>query len=151
MLFTIRKAPVAKPRGRQLAVPNHRASPGVLAWRAFDNATKEAALKAGWRWGDPEPLFMLVRSYHAIPESWSRKAKLEACNTRHRQTPDQNHVWNAVADSLFPRDERLATGLCSKWWDDGAGPRVLVLLTDRWPHPLEGVGDLVFRELFDIV
>lgn len=133
ILFTIRHEPVAKPRGRQLCIEGPGTPPGVVAWRSFKAAALEAALKTGWRWADPEPLVLLVASYHAIPSSWSRRRKLEALRAWHRQKPDGNHVWNAVADALWPKDERISTGLCVKRWDDGAGPRVVVYAGLAWP------------------
>lgn len=133
LVFTIRHAPVAKPRGRQLCIQGHDTPAGVVAWRSFKAAAWDHALKAGWHPTDSEPLVMFLVSYHAIPTSWTRKAKLDAINQPHRQVPDQNHVWNAVADALFPKDERIATGLCEKRWDDGGGPRVSVWLGNEWP------------------
>ena len=135
LLFTIHSHPVPKPRGRQLRIYGRETPVGVLAWRAFKDAAQKEALVAGWRPTDAEPLMMFVASYHAIPASYSRKQAQALAGQPHRTRPDQNHVWNAVADALFPRDERLSTGMCGKFWDAGGGARVVVVLCDNWPKP----------------
>lgn len=133
MRFTILCEPVAKPRGRQLLVRDRDAKPGVLAWRAFAARARQAALIAGidprialGPLDDGEPDRLMCVGYFALPASWSNQTRANMGGTLHRVKPDGNHWWNAVADALWKRDQRIAIGYFEARWDDGKGPRVEV-------------------------
>ena len=97
-------------------------------WRRWADGLIALAQVRGWRPG-PEPELLKVVAYFAIPQSWPAERKLSAVGAPHRQKPDANHLWNAVADALYQRDERIACCYCLKLWDDGKGPRLEIALS----------------------
>lgn len=69
---------------------------------------------------------MLIHAYFPIPNSWSRAAKEKMKGKPHLQKPDWDNVAKAVADALIANDHMIWSGLTTKYWDDGNGPRVEV-------------------------
>lgn len=137
--FIIPGRPVPKPRGRQLLIHGPKTPPGVVAWREFKARATRAAIMAGWKPDDPESLIVLVAAFFEPAKSLSKSARAALEGQPHRVKPDSNHVLNAVFDALFPRDERVSSGLCTKEWcrDGGAlGERVVVWLGDVVPEDI---------------
>lgn len=130
LLLTIPGTPMQKPTIRSRA---------WKTWRRWADGVRLVAMSQGWRPADPEPLVMFTASYFAIPQSWTLRAKETARGVEMRSKPDANHLWNAVADALYERDERIALGLALKLWDDGGGPRTVIYLGDCWPIEFPGM------------
>lgn len=63
-----------------------------------------------------------------MPASWSKKRKAEMAGRPHRQKPDRDNIDKAILDSLFDKDEGIAFGTTAKYWDDGQGARIELVL-----------------------
>lgn len=118
-LLTIRIPPMQKPGIR---------SKRWKGWRRWADALFALAQSQGWVAGAYEPTWLKVEAFFEIPKSYSAAEANAIRGTVHRNKPDSNHVWNAVADALYPRDERIPGCWCLKRWDDGNGPRVEIVL-----------------------
>lgn len=51
-----------------------------------------------------------------MPDSWSKKKKLEHDRQLHRGRPDKDNLEKAVLDALFPEDGGVAEGYTCKRW-----------------------------------
>lgn len=74
------------------------------------------------------PLSLSWRAYFEMPASWSKKRKAEMAGRPHRQKPDRDNVDKAILDSLFDDDAGVAFGTTAKYWDDGQGARIELVL-----------------------
>jgi hypothetical protein len=97
-------------------------------WRRWADALFALSQSQGWISGAYEPKWMKVEAFFGIPKGLSEPEYNARRGAVHRQKPDANHVWNAVADALYPRDERIPGCWCLKRWDDGSGPRLEIVL-----------------------
>lgn len=121
--FIVAGVPVGKPTMTQR--DRWRLRPAVLRYRAWCDAIRKAA---GW----PQPAMLYRPIMLDVTAYWPGP-------TRHRPSPhgpsvytskpDADNVLKAVADALFANDERIWSAACRKYYDDGAGPRVEVVIT----------------------
>lgn len=118
--FTIPGNPVAKPRQTQRDKWMKRDC--VVRYRAWADEARKAAPKDL----PAEPIWITVWVWLPIPKSVARAKRQEVKGKNHRQKPDADNILKAVCDALFARDEVIACKHIEKFWDDGAGPRVIV-------------------------
>ena len=120
--ITIPIIPMGKPRmtsrdrwkGR-LCVRKYHAYCDVL--RAYaGKAAKSCTGKLSWR------------AYFPIPQSWSKKEKMQMAGQPHQQTPDRDNVDKGILDALLKQDSHIHSGSLEKYWDDGKGPRIELVI-----------------------
>ena len=114
-----------------------RRRPCVLAYRAWADKARYALRAAAV--GLAEPLVegglaaglydVSWIAYIAMPESWSKKKKALLLGKLHFGKPDRDNIDKAVLDALFPDDRGVCSGAIFKRWDDGAGPRIELVIT----------------------
>lgn len=129
--------------GHPMHKPNIR-SRSWKKWRRWaDNAVREAIAQGVLLGDGREPLALDVACFFAIPRSWSSKKARAHSGQGMRSKPDGNHLWNAVADALYRRDERIVDQRCVKFWDDGGGAR-----TEVWLRAWGGRAEWVTRATY---
>lgn len=69
-----------------------------------------------------------IVAYVEMPGSWRKKKKQEMAGQPHKQTPDADNIAKAVNDALFENDSFLYDVHVIKFWDDGGGPRIELLI-----------------------
>lgn len=68
-------------------------------------------------------------AYFSPPESWSKKRRMVAIGTRHRQPPDADNLCKALMDCLWPDgDSAIADCTMRKRWDWVARLEVEIIL-----------------------
>ncbi len=90
------------------------------SWKQWGIALRAMLAVHGFRpeEGD-EPTSLAVEAYFPIPQSYRGSNRYHP-GELHRVKPDANHVWNAVADALYSKDERIALQTCDKRWTEAA-------------------------------
>ena len=118
--ITVPIVPIGKPRMTQSDKWKKR--PAVVRYYAF----KDELRKAVGELGDVEILSWVA--YLPIPKSWTKKKKLEMKGKPHRQKPDRDNIDKAILDALFKDDSGIAGGTIFKYWDDGKGTRLVIII-----------------------
>lgn len=105
--------PVAKPR--MTRSDKWKKRPCVLRYREYCDSLRSA-------WGEREfPAAGAHLSFHMpVPNSWSKKKKLEMMGEPHQQKPDVDNMIKAVLDALHIDDSHIYDIRGSKYWA-GAG------------------------------
>ena len=107
------ESPLGKPRMTQRDKWKQRTV--VLAYRAWCDRLRsvigtilpDASAVASLSW----------QAYFVPPESWSKKRRLAAIGTLHRQKPDRDNIDKAILDCLYPKvDSEIAAGTIEKRW-----------------------------------
>lgn len=130
--------PIGKPR--MTRADKWRRRPCVLAYRSWADKARYALRAAS-----PDALFaegvlpaglydVSWVAYVAMPDSWSKKKKAALRGKLHFGKPDRDNIDKAILDALFPDDRGVTSGALHKFWDDGLGPRIELVVTK-----LEGV------------
>lgn len=123
--FVLTEEPMGKPRMTQSDKWNKREV--VVRYRAY--ADRLRLLCAGI---NPDAIGLTWTAYFEIPKSWSKKKKEAMKGKLHRQKPDRDNVDKGILDALFKEglgDQGIATGTLTKYWDDGQGPRLEIIVT----------------------
>ena len=136
---TLHGDPIGKPRMTQ--ADKWRRRPVVLAYRAWADKARYAMRAAPTAIGVqvdgqfPAGLYDVSwMAFIAMPASWSKKKKDALRGKPHFGKPDRDNIDKAILDSLFPDDRGVTSGALHKFWDDGLGPRIELVVTK-----LEGV------------
>jgi Holliday junction resolvase RusA-like endonuclease len=121
--FIIPGVPIGKPR--QTRRDKWKQRPCVLRYREWADTAREAA---GFtqKNGLCLPLSLVVVAYFPMPASWSKAKQFAHKGQPHTSKPDADNVIKSVMDALFQNDEMIYRISCTKYWDDGHGPRVVV-------------------------
>lgn len=120
--FTVFGEPIGKPRMTQRDKWQKR--PCVVKYRAWADRARAAAGAIPKDAGQ-----VRIKAYFAIPESWSAKKQSAAVSKPHRQRPDVDNVAKAAMDALLPEDCAIHALHAAKFWDDGLGPRIEIIIT----------------------
>lgn len=99
--------PVGKPR--QTQSDRWRQRPPVMRYRAFAD---ELRLK----YSEDLPDSIILRFYIAMPQSWSKKKKVEMLGKPHQQKPDFDNLAKSVCDALKKEDSVIWRCLVEKYW-----------------------------------
>lgn len=114
---------------RQTQSDKWKKRPAVIAYREYCDALRAAL-----------PNFIMPESgYHLtfylpIPESWSKKRKLQYEGAAHKSKPDKDNLEKAFLDALCESDQHVWDGRVTKRWS--ARPRIVLRIepTER-PTP----------------
>ena len=97
------------PKPRQTQRDKWQKRPAVLRYRAFAD---EVRLKIkGLNLENADIVFWLP-----MPKSWSQVKKDMMEGEPHRQTPDIDNLFKALADALYGNDSHVASMKASKKW-----------------------------------
>lgn len=120
--FTIPLAPMGKPRMTQRDKWKKR--PCVERYRAWMDSARPFIPK-----DLPEnPSGLSWKAYFPLPKSYSQKKRDILSGTLHREKPDRDNIDKGVCDFLFKQDKGIAFGRLEKFWDDGRGPRIEIIV-----------------------
>ena len=72
------------------------------------------------------PLIVNWTAYLPMPKKWDKATRERMSGAAHRVTPDRDNIDKAILDALFPDDSMIHGGSIYKFWDDGAGPRLII-------------------------
>jgi Holliday junction resolvase RusA-like endonuclease len=115
--FVIRITPMGKPRMTRRDKWKKR--PTVVRYRAYADALRAACE------GRPlAPLAVSWQAYFPLPASWSKAKKEASRGQPHRSKPDRDNIDKGILDALWDKDQCVALGSLSKFWDDGGGARI---------------------------
>lgn len=120
--FTSHLEPMGAPRMTRADAWKKR--PVVLRYHAFKDK-----LRHDCKGIDQNASGVTWFAYFPMPDSWSKKKKAAMSGLLHRQKPDRDNVDKGVLDALFPNDAGIASGSINKFWDDGKGPRIELIVT----------------------
>lgn len=123
-VVTVNCTPIGKPR--QTRADKWKQRDCVMRYRSFADEVRSAFGRTQKFSGAPFSLSW--RAYFEMPASWSKKRKAEMAGRPHRQKPDRDNIDKAILDSLFDKDEGIAFGTTAKYWDDGQGARIELVL-----------------------
>ena len=132
---TSHQKPVPKPRMTRRDKWDER--PRVLEYRAFKDHfivdAKNAGLKPGMVVTE-----LSARIFIAMPKSWSKKKRMSLTGKPHmiKPGPDADNVLKAIADALQSEDVAIWKKHIEKFWDDGLGQRLEVVLVAGEPGDL---------------
>lgn len=124
--FIYQGKPIGKPRMTQRDVWMKR--PCVVQYYQFKDAIRKAAKDAGY---DESMVILQIRliAFIAIPKSWSKRRVSAVAGRAHDQKPDISNILKAVEDSLTDDDSKIFYVDAEKYWNDGIGERIEVMLT----------------------
>lgn len=97
--------------------------PCVLRYWAFADAIRACAPEL-----PSKPECLTVEVFMPIPKSYSVKKKASLKGMPHQERGDGDNLAKAVADSLFKEDKTIWHWVVKKFWDDGEGPRIEVIV-----------------------
>ncbi len=121
MNIIIHGPPVPKPRMTQRDKWKQR--PCVMeffVWRDVVQATVNGRLDDHTR--------LRVEFFLPFPRSMTKKHRADLLATPHHQKPDLDNLVKALMDCLFVEDCQVSSLCAEKFWDDGHGPRTVILL-----------------------
>lgn len=110
--------PIGKPRMTQR--DKYMKRPAVVKYRIFADALRECLKDARYK----DSCVINCAVYLPMPESWSKKKKVQMTGANHRQKPDADNIIKALGDSLFEDDSVISDIFFKKRWDDGNGARI---------------------------
>ena len=126
--FTVHGVPMGKPRMTRRDTWKQR--PCVMRYRRWcDELRRAAGLSEKVTFVNPHSLSVVA--YFPIPSSWTNRIKQRACGQPHACKPDVDNITKGIMDALLERDQNIYALNCQKFWDDGNGPRVQVVLEER--------------------
>lgn len=98
--------------------------PAVVAYREYaDNIRSACAGKI------PKDAFSVSwTAYLPMPDSWSQKKKVSMAGKPHRSKPDRDNIDKGILDALFENDSGISFGVLKKFWDDGGGSRIELVI-----------------------
>lgn len=67
-------------------------------------------------------------AYFPFPESYSLKKRAALAGTIYTIMPDRDNIDKAILDSFLERDQGVAIGRLEKYWDDGGGQRIELII-----------------------
>ena len=121
-VFTLHEEPMGAPRMTRRDVWKKR--PCVVRYRAYADR-----LRLACRGIDKNAVGLSWTAWFSMPASWSKKKRAEMAGKVHRSKPDRDNIDKGVLDSLFESDQGVAFGHIGKFWDDGKGPRIELVVT----------------------
>lgn len=119
--FTIYVEPMGAPRMTRADTWKKR--PVVIQYRAYKDAIRHACKGISQ---DASRLDWFA--YISMPKSWSKKKRAAMSGMLHRSKPDRDNIDKGIMDALFESDQGIATGSINKFWDDGRGARIDLLV-----------------------
>jgi Holliday junction resolvase RusA-like endonuclease len=120
--FTLHEEPMGAPRMTHADAWKKRDC--VVRYRAYADRLRHVCKGV-----DQNATGVSWTAWFAIPPSWSKKKKLLMAGKLHRVKPDRDNIDKGVLDTLFESDQGVATGSIAKFWDDGKGPRIEIIVT----------------------
>jgi Holliday junction resolvase RusA-like endonuclease len=99
--------PVGKPR--QTRADKWKRRPEVMRYRAFADECRLRGIRVPV--AGAKVTFVLP-----MPESWSKKKRLEMNGQPHQQRPDVDNLTKAILDAVFPDDSCVWDIHCRKLW-----------------------------------
>lgn len=72
-----------------------------------------------------------LKLYMPFPKSYSQKKRALLSGKIHREKPDLDNCEKAVMDALIEEDKAVAGILAWKYWDDGQGSRIEILVNQE--------------------
>jgi Holliday junction resolvase RusA-like endonuclease len=85
--------------------------PCVVRYRKFKDLVRELGVEL------PEAGARAV-FFIPMPKSWSKKKRLEMCGTPHKQRPDADNLFKALADACYQDDSGIWDFRATKFWGD---------------------------------
>ena len=67
-------------------------------------------------------------AYFPFPKSYTNSKRDSLRGQPHQLKPDRDNIDKFILDSLFSSDQRIHAGLTAKYWDDGKGARIELLV-----------------------
>ena len=114
MLYPIK--PVAKPR--MTRADKWKRRPAVLRYRAFCDECR--VRMPGVSLDNARVVFHV-----AMPQSWSKKKRVEMNTRPHRSRPDLDNFMKALGDALYSEDSEIADICLSKRWAYSGGIEII--------------------------
>ena len=96
------------PKPRQTRSDKWKKRPAVMRYRAFAD---ECRLKKVTFVDGDKIIF-----YIAMPKSWSKKKKDEMFLQSHKQKPDIDNLFKALADAIYKEDSHISEITIMKCW-----------------------------------
>lgn len=119
--------PLGKPRMTQRDRWKQR--PCVVQyWKWCDKLRAKAGLRQKLTLTAPHKLY--ICAWFQLPSRLTKKRLTEVSGTYHTCTPDWDNVAKGVMDALLVNDSMVSIGRVCKFWDDGDGPRVEIVLEE---------------------
>ena len=118
--FTVQGEPMGKPRMTRSDKWKKRDC--VVRYRAWADEIR-AACTADLKGA----IEVKVEAYFSLPKCSQRKQEAMK-GVPKRTRPDADNILKAVCDALFQEDGAIASMSCKKFWDDGAGARVEIMV-----------------------
>jgi len=119
MRFVIYQQPIGKPRMTRR--DKWAKLPVVISYHQWADKAREQVRHITL---PSEPISLSIRAYFAIPQSWSKRKRMQMVGQPHRQKPDWDNIAKAIQDIFWEKDQMVAFGHVEKFWDDGNGARV---------------------------
>lgn len=113
--------PVAKPR--QTRSDKWKERPCVVRYRDWADRARAAAGTI-----PPAAQHADIVIYLPLPESMSKKKRIEMAGTPHTLKPDIDNLIKSSLDALLKRDQCIHEVRAKKFWEDADGPRVEITL-----------------------
>ncbi len=126
--ITVVGEPLGKPRMTRRDTWKERAC--VIRYRQWCDKIR---FVAGWtkKASLVEPTTLRMIAYFAIPASWPLQKREAAIGQPHQQKPDIDNICKGVMDALIENDQYIYKLHGQKYWDDGQGERVEIMLDER--------------------
>lgn len=105
------------PAPRQVRSDKWAPRPMVVRYRAFKDEVRAQRVDL------PDCCF--VRFTLPMPTSWSRKRKIDMCGQPHKQRPDLDNLFKALADAVHVEDSHIANAHMVKVWGHNGSIEVL--------------------------
>lgn len=128
----LRVVPMGKPRmtrqdawKKRKPVTQYHAFKDVVRMQVNQNAEMRRLIDSGM------VVVVSWTAYLPMPASWSEKKQREMAGCLHQAKPDRDNIDKALLDALFKDDSGIAAGTLVKRWDDGAGVRMEVMVSDN--------------------
>jgi Holliday junction resolvase RusA-like endonuclease len=100
---------------RQTQSDKWRVRPNVAAYRLW--ADQVRAIVRAVPPAERTTEIRLTARYE-VPQSWSRRRRLEAIGTRKRTAPDGDNILKAATDALWKADAALGDLIVQRFWAD---------------------------------
>tara|TARA_R100001244_G_scaffold113101_1_gene83725 strand:- start:302 stop:682 length:381 start_codon:yes stop_codon:yes gene_type:complete len=109
------KKGIAKPRMTRADTWKKR--PIVLRYWEYKDDIKNWGEQNNFKLKDE----IYVNFYIPMPNSWSKKKKIEMCKKHHQQRPDVDNLLKGLMDAFLEEDSHVHTVYAQKFWDyDGS-------------------------------
>lgn len=125
MMIVCYGEPVGKPR--MTRADRWRRRSCVMRYWEWTDRLREAA-KTREKITLTKPTQLHVVAHLQIPAYWGASKRLAHRGTAHTAKPDGSNILKGIEDALFVNDQMLFASSIYKFWDDGGGPRVSVMI-----------------------